>query len=399
METSAQTVFLELLDSSLADAVVRLRVGDREVSAGKDGGLAKREFCIRVHRPRFFREVLCYGNLGLGESFMRGDFEMEKGDLCDFLTALLRNRIDKKVKRTVRLGLKIAAIRLWNALRTRESNVQRHYDIGDDLFEKFLDPTLTYSCGYAHNCDDSLETLQQNKLDRICRKLRLFPGARLLDIGCGFGGLLIYAAEHHGITGTGITISRAHCERGNAEIRRRGLGGRVGLEFREYRQIGAGECYDRIVSVGMMEHVPRSEYDKFFGTIAAALRPRSVGLVHTIGHGGPVNEHDPFIQKYIFPDSNQPRLSEIAASLENCGLAVLDVENMIRHYAHTLVGWLRRFQENRSTLELSRYNAVHQRMWEYYLSCGIAAARASDAAVYQILFHNDCTADIPLQRV
>jgi cyclopropane-fatty-acyl-phospholipid synthase len=397
MSPDPQAAFLQTLDASLSDTIVRFRIGTQELSVGTLSERPTNQFCIRVHRARFFSQVLCYGNLGLGESYMHGDFEMESGRLHDFLTVLLRSRIDERIRKSVRLALKIVAIRLWNGLRTRETNVQRHYDIGDDLFEAFLDPTLTYSCGYANAPDDSLETLQMNKLERICRKLRLCQGVRLLDIGCGFGGLLVFAAERYGITGTGITVSHAHCDRGNAEIRRRGLSDRISLEFREYRQVR--DRYDSIVSVGMMEHVPRSEYDEYFRKIAEALKPGGIGLVHTIGCTASVNEHDPFIQKYIFPDSNQPRLSEIAASMEKAGLAILDVENIIRHYSHTLLGWLRRFQENRSALDSNRYNAVFQRMWEYYLSCGVAAARASDAAVYQVLFHNERSAEIPLKRV
>jgi cyclopropane-fatty-acyl-phospholipid synthase len=397
MTPDPQATFMEMLDASLTDTMVRFRIGAQEVFAGKQNGRPRSEFCIRINRKSFFAQVLCYGNLGLGESYMRGDFEMECGDLFDFLTVLLQSRVDERIRKTARLALKIGVIRVLNALRARETNVQRHYDLGDDLFKAFLDPTLTYSCGYAGAPDDSLETMQLNKLDRICKKLRLCQGARLLDIGCGFGGLLIFAAERYGVTGTGITISRAHCERGNAEISHRGLSDVITIEFREYGQIH--DRYDRIVSVGMMEHVPPSEYDQYFRKIAASLNTSGIGLVHTIGCNASKNEHDPFIQKYIFPGSNQPRLSEIAVSMERCGLAILDVENMIRHYSHTLLGWLRRFRENRSTLDPDRYNGEFMRMWEYYLCCGIAAARASDSAVYQVLFHNDRAAEIPLKRV
>ena len=149
----------------------------------------------------------------------------------------------------------------------------------------------------------------------------------------------------------------------------------------------------------MLEHVPRSEYDLYFRTIAQSLNPGGLGLLHSIGCASSVNQHDPFIQKYIFPDSNQPRLSEIAASLEECGLLILDVENIVRHYALTVLGWLKNFQENRSRLDPNRYDQAFQRMWVYYFSCGIAAARASDAAVYQVLFHNDRAAELPLARI
>jgi cyclopropane-fatty-acyl-phospholipid synthase len=390
----ARSAFLEVLDTGLTGAMVRFRIGNEELPVGRDSAA---EFRIRVHRPRFFTQVLSYGNLGLAESFMHGDFEMESGCLHDFLTVLLRSRIDEAIRKRRKLALKVASIRLWNSFRTRETNVRRHYDLGNDLFESFLDPTLTYSCGYAQTPVDSLEKLQANKLQRICRKLRLQPGNRMLDIGCGFGGLLILAAENFGIEGTGITISRAQHERATAEVERRGLSDRIKIELREYRHIR--KRYDRIASVGMMEHVPRREYDEYFRVIAQALNPGGIGLVHTIGCSQSRNEHDPFIQKYIFPGSNQPRLSEIAKFMEKRGLAILDVENIVRHYSYTMHGWLLRFQQNRSHLDSSRYDAVFQRMWEYYLSCGIAAARATDAAVYQVLFSNDRAADLPLKRV
>lgn len=397
MTSHPQATLLKALDASLVDAVVCFRVDGREIRVGRQSGAQTEHFSIRIHRPRFFAQVLCYGNLGLGEAFMQGDFEMERGCLHDFLTALLRNRIDEKIHRTARLALRVGWIRLWNKFRPRDVNVQRHYDIGDDLFDAFLDSTLTYSCGYLAGTTDSLEQAQLNKMDRICKKLRLQEGERLLDIGCGFGSLLIFAAKHYGITGTGLTISRRHFERGNAEIQRQGLADRIGIELRDYRLIR--NRYQKIVSVGMLEHVSRSEYENYFRKIAAALSPGGMGLLHTIGCTKSENVHDPFIQKYVFPNSNQPRLSEIAVCLERSGLAILDVENIVRHYSYTILGWLARFRANRFTLDVSRYDQVFQRMWEYYLCCGIAAARASDAAVYQVLFHNDRTAEIPLKRV
>jgi len=395
MPAAPQDVFLEMLDATLSDAVIHFRLGDREFTAGKGHGAG--QFCVRVHEPRFFAQAICYGNLGLGESFMNGDFEMEEGCLHDFLTVLLRNRIDEKIRKTSRLAWKLAWIQLRNRFRSRPENVRRHYDIGDDLFEAFLDSTLTYSCGYATTPDDDLEQLQFNKLNRICEKLRLTPGDRLLDIGCGFGGLLMFAAEHYGVCGTGVTVSRRHCERGNTEIARQGFGDRVRIELCDYREIQGR--YGKIVSVGMMEHVSHSEYGAYFRKIAGALIAGGLGLVHTIGCSAAVNEHDPFIQKYVFPGSGQPRLSEIAASIEKNGLALLDVENIVRHYALTVMQWLKQFQQNRAGLDPRRYDPVFQRMWEYYLSCGIAAARASDAAVYQVLFQNDRAGDIPLKRI
>jgi cyclopropane-fatty-acyl-phospholipid synthase len=274
--------------------------------------------------------------------------------------------------------------------------VRRHYDIGEEIFEHFLDNTLTYSCGYAFATSDSLEDLQRNKLDRVCRKLRLDRDHLLLDIGCGFGGLLIFAAREYGARGTGVTLSLLHAESARRRVAEAGLSDRIKIEVGDFRDVTG--LYDRVVSVGMMEHVPRSQYRAFFRTIAHHLTTQGLGLIHVVGCNARRNRHDPFIQKYIFPNSNQPRLSEIAAGLERNGLAILDVENIAQHYAYTAFHWLSRFRSNRSRLTI-RYDEPYLRMWEYFFHCAIAAAFASDSAVYQTLFAADHSARPPLSRV
>jgi cyclopropane-fatty-acyl-phospholipid synthase len=260
----------------------------------------------------------------------------------------------------------------------------------------FLDRSMNYSCGFARSPDDDLEALQRQKMERICRKLRLGPPDHPLDIGCGFGGHLNFAAREYGARGTGITLSRAHADGARRRVAYAGLADRIRIEFGDFRDVKGR--YDRIVSVGMLEHVPRRLYRAYFGTIGRCLAPGGLGLVHVIGCNADRNRHDPFIQKYIFPASNQPRLSEIASGLERSGLAVLDVENIAQHYAYTVQGWLRNFRANRARLS-ARYDETFLRMWEYYFHCGIAAAFASDGAVYQTLFAADRAARPPLARV
>ena len=397
----SQGLFLEILDRGLADAAVRFEVNGSSHIVGRGNGNGngpQPDLTVRVNNPRFFTRALAEGSLGVGECFMDGDFAVvEGGDLSHFLQILLRNRLDKKIKESPWAALRVGLMRLADAFRGKAHNVQRHYDIGDDLFEAFLDSTLTYSCGYASDPNDDLEKLQQNKLERICRKLRLRKGDRLLDIGCGFGGLITHAAKHHGVVATGVTISRRHCALGKERAERAGVGDRVKIEYADFNDV-KGE-FDRVVSVGMMEHVPRREYGRYFAKIAQVLTQDGVGLVHTIGANAVKNEHDPFIQKYIFPSSNQPRLSEIALGLEKHGLAILDVENMIRHYGYTAARWLENFRANRARLDAKRYDESFQRMWEYYLSGAVAAARYSDAALYQVLFAKDYAAPLPLHRV
>jgi cyclopropane-fatty-acyl-phospholipid synthase len=389
--------FLELLDRHL-EGRVSFVVDGAPITVGRGRpGLTGTDAVIKIHDARVFSRVLAAGNLGLGESFMARDFEMAEGALEDFLILLLRSRLDEKIAADPLSALRILGTRVADTLRGKQDNIKRHYDIGDDLFETFLDSTLTYSCGYALSPDDDVERLQFNKLERICQKLRLAPGERLLDIGCGYGGLLTHAAKHHGITGIGITISRHHCDRGNANIAAAGLADKIQIKFEDHLLLGG--TFDKVVSVGMMEHVPRREYRRYFANIARVLEPKGFGLVHTIGCNAAVNHHDPFIQKYIFPGSNQPRLSEIAEQLEISKLPIVDVENMVRHYAITGRRWLEAFRAGADKLDRTKYDDTFRRMWEYYLACGIAGMTASDTALYQVLFTKDYAADLPLARV
>jgi cyclopropane-fatty-acyl-phospholipid synthase len=395
-----RSLFLELLDGRVSGARLELREGDAVTSMGPPNGSDPSPLpvvAVRVHRPRFFARVLAYGNLGLGEAYMDQDFEMESGTLQDFLTILLRSRIDRTVRGNPRYLLRLGAIRLRSRLRPKWRSVRRHYDLGDDLFRAFLDPTLTYSCGYALSEHDSLSDLQLNKLDRILRKLDVQPGDRLLDIGCGYGGLLVYAGQNYGVTGTGVTNSLQHAAGAAAAVAEAGLADRILVHTMDYQEVTG--VYDRVVSVGMMEHVPRREYQRFFQVLSGALAPGGRGLIHTIGCNAARNRHDPFFQKYIFPASNQPRLSEITLHLERRGLPILDVENMVRHYEPTTVAWLRKYQQNCDTLDTNKYDNTFLRMWEYYLCCGIAGAVASGSALYQVLFAKDYTDPIPLHRV
>jgi cyclopropane-fatty-acyl-phospholipid synthase len=396
---NAAKLFIELVDQNVRDARICFRVNGEEIMAGQASGRdeSSTTITVRVNDTRFFSRVLASGNLGMGEAYMNREFEMESGTLQDFLLALLRNRLDQDIRLSPRAAAQVLWLRLVDSLRGKASNVQRHYDRGDDLFRAFLDSNLVYSCGYVKDKSDDLDQLQTNKLDRICQKLRIGAGDRLLDIGCGYGGLLIHAAKYYGATGRGVTLSRRHCEHAHARIAAEGLAGSIDVRYSDFKGI-SGE-YDRIASVGMMEHVPRREYAQYFRTIAQVLRPGGLGLVHSLGANAPHNVHDAFFQKYIFPNSNQPKLSEITDGLEQHRLAILDVENMIRHYGYTVMKWQERFQQNRAELNPERYDDRFVRMWEYYLGCGIAAAFASDSALYQVLFTNDLGFEMPLHRV
>ena len=408
LDSRAARVFRETLDRTL-ESPLRLRMGGREMALGPgrngaspgvaSGAASPPDVVLRVHHPGFFSRVLAEGNLGLGEAWMDGDFSLEAGSLADLLTLLLRSRLDERLRGGWRLALSALPFRLRSLLRGPVADVRRHYDLGDELFECFLDESLTYSCGYVEEPGDGLERMQENKFERLCRKLRLAEGDRLLDVGCGYGGLLIHAARRHGVRALGVTVSRRQFETGRARVEEAGLAGRVRIELLDYRDLAGRGPFDKVVSVGALEHVPRREYGRFVGTIAGLLAGDGLGLVHTIGCNGPENVHDPFIQRHVFPGSGQPRLSEMAGALQRHRLAILDVENTIRHYGPTAEHWLARFRAGRSRLDPSRYDERFARLWEYYLSCAIAAARASDAAVYQVLFARDRAVPMPWRRV
>lgn len=402
---SAGRVFVDLLDRHLTDASVILEFDGQAIVCGArsaQGGPLPGTLTLQVHDRRFFSRLLGEGNLGLGEAFMDGDFTVAGGELHELLTAFLRNRLDQRLRSDPATLARVVALQAANLLRRRQwRHVQRHYDLGPELFASFLEESRVYSCGYAVDPADDLEALQHQKLDRICRKLELRQDELLLDIGCGMGGLLIHAARHFGVRGVGITNSADHARVGNERVAAAGLADRVRIELRDHRTIGSlGDGpYDKIVSVGMLEHLPRREYRRYFDRIAAALTPRGLGLVHAIGTTAPRVAHDPFIQKYIFPGSGQMLLSDVARQLERHQMAIRDVENIVRHYGYTVLRWLERFRRNAAALDPVRYDVIFRRMWEYYFHCGIAGAFASDGAVYQVLFARDYAAPMPLARV
>ena len=387
-------LFLEVLGRAVKRSTLRFSVGEQSYDVGPPG---EPNYELLVKDPSFFGRVLAHGNLGFGEAWMDEHIEMKKGPLHGLLTELAAAKLDHIVKNNPRLLVKMADLRISSVFRGRTGNVRSHYDIGDQLFESFLDETMMYSCGYAKTPDDTLIQLQRQKLQRICQKLRLKEGDRLLDIGCGFGGLLLFAAEHYGVNGFGITNATRHHAVAVERAKKAGLSDRVEFACGDFTTVIG--TFDKIVSVGMLEHVPHTAYKSYFKLIADCLHPDGLGLVHCIGANSYVNEHDPFIQKYIFPGSNQPRLSEMARECERNRLPILDVENIVRHYGFTVERWLENFHANFHTLPQDKYDARFKRMWEYYFRCGIAGARASDAAVYQVLFAKDYAMDLPLARV
>ena len=340
------------------------------------------------------KQVLRKGFFGLGEGYMAGDLEVE-GNLQELL----------------RLGLSIEfdqhSLSFWQKMRfllhnrgTRNTsgrvlkNISRHYDRGDDFYALFLDKTMTYSCGYFNSETDSLEQAQLNKYEHICLKLALQPGEKLVDIGCGWGGMLIYAAQKYGIKGLGNTLSRNQCECAKRKIEELGLQNQIEVVLKDYREI-TGK-FDKFVSIGMFEHVGKAFIPVFMHKVSQLLKKGGIGLLHTIGKNTE-SPGDLWILKYIFPGYYVPSLAEIVREMGRSGFPIMDVENLRFHYGHTLDRWADSYEKNVEKVRCM-FDESFVRMWRLYLHACSAGFKYGSSRLYQILFSNGLNNGLPLTR-
>jgi cyclopropane-fatty-acyl-phospholipid synthase len=324
-------------------------------------------------------------DLAVGEFYMDGLFQVEDGDIYDFLSLCFANlhwRCDHWLwsARTALHGLHRRFGRGGvNSIAGARGNSARHYDLSDELYALFLDEDRQYSCAYYKSPDDTLERAQEQKKTHLAAKLLLQPGQRVLDIGCGWGGFALYLARVADVEVTGLTLSDEQCAYARRRAREAGLQNRVRFEVRDYRL--ARGSYDRIVSVGMFEHVGIAHYREYFEKIRDLLAADGIGLVHTIGGGQ--GGFNPWIDKYIFPGGEIPALSDIVPLLERLGLFITDIEVLRLHYAETLKAWRTRFCANRArALEL--YDERFYRMWEFYLASCEAGFRHAGLVNFQV---------------
>ncbi|AYL63022.1 cyclopropane fatty acyl phospholipid synthase [Citrobacter youngae] len=348
-----------------------------------------RPWDIQLHHAGFFKRVLQQGSLGLGESYMEGWWDCERLDVL--FCKILKAKLDQQMPGNLKDILRIASARLFNLQsRSRAWIVgKEHYDIGNDLFALMLDPHMQYSCGYWKEAT-TLEDAQHAKLKMICEKLQLKPGMRLLDIGCGWGGLAEYAARHYGVAVEGVTISKE--QQKMAQQRCEGLD--VNILLQDYRDLD--KHYDRIVSVGMFEHVGPKNYDTYFSIADRCLKPDGLFLLHTIGSNKKGMSVDPWINKYIFPNGCLPAISHIAEASES-RFVMEDWHNFGSDYDKTLMAWHARF--NQAWPELSsRYSATFRRMFNYYLCACAGAFRARDIELWQVLFSRGVEGGIRVYR-
>lgn len=336
----------------------------------------------QIRDPRFFRRVLHGGSLGLGESYVDGWWDVERLDV--FIERLLRIDVRKWNRASPGLALR----QLLRYLRSRLTNPQRigrartnvahHYDIGNELYEAMLDSRLVYTSGYWRRADD-LERSQEEKLELVCEKLRLSPGMRVLDIGCGWGSLGRWAARRHDVEVVGITLSERQLELG----RRRTEGLPVELRLQDYRELEEADDFDRVVSLGMFEHVGPKNYRRFMEVARAVLREDGLFLLDSIGSDRSTRMTEPWLDRYVFPDSTIPSAGQVTGATE--GLFVLeDWHNFGVDYDRTLMAWHANLVESWDDLP-ARYDERFRRLWEYYLLSCAGAFRARRVQQWQLV--------------
>ena len=332
---------------------------------------------ITVHNPEFYRQTWMRRNLGMGEAYMDGWWDCPQLDA--FFFRLLRARVEERLKLSPEIMARTVLQRLINfqSLRRAKEVAIRHYNLGNDLYQAMLDPTLNYSCGYWKGAR-TLAQAQWNKMQLVCAKLMLKPGMRLLDIGCGWGALAIHAARHYGAEVVGITLSEP--QRQFAEDAGRGLP--VSFRLQDYRHLD-DQPFDRVVSIGMFEHVGRKNHGTFLDVVRRMLAEDGIFLLHTIGGEGAQGGCDPWINKYIFPNGELPSLTQISAALRG-RFVMEDWHNFGADYDKTLMAWHANFSAHWPTLQ-QRFDQRFFRMWSYYLLSCAGAFRARDLQLWQIV--------------
>jgi cyclopropane-fatty-acyl-phospholipid synthase len=287
-------------------------------------------------------------------------------------------------------GLLTGRVKQWaHQRRSNKANIQHHYDVSDAFYRLWLDSRMVYSCAYFRTEDDSLDDAQAQKLDHICRKLRLRPGERFLDIGCGWGGLLFWAATHYGVDATGITLSQNQYDHVRAEIDARGLAGKVRVDLVDYLNLPYGVHYDKIASVGMFEHVGVKRFPLYFAKIEKLLRPGGLVLNHGITHNplgtrGLGSGIGDFVEEYVFPGGELTHVSKVIESMAACGLEAIDAEALREHYARTLWHWTERLEANAQAAR-SEVGEERYRVWRIYMAGSAHAFDRGWLSLWQVL--------------
>ena len=339
---------------------------------------------IKLLDKKLHYKLLIRPDLYFGEAYMDGDVIIENGTLSDFLELALmnfgRNELNIWSYLINRLRGTYRYLTNFNFIKKSKKNVSHHYDISDDLYNLFLDPKRQYSCAYFKDENDTLEKAQNNKIQHLIKKLNIRSNQKVLDIGCGWGSLAIDIAMTANCEVTGITLSENQLNYCNKKAKELNLENQLSFKLMDYRELN--EKFDRIISVGMFEHVGRKFYKKFFTQINNLLKDNGVCITHTIGSVNPPRDPHPWITKYIFPGGYTPSLSEVTIPIEKSGLIVSDIEVLRMHYSYTLRHWKENCIQNKDKI-IQMFDERFFRMWEFYLAGCEMAFKWGDQVVYQ----------------
>ena len=385
-----------LIDKLLQQGHLTLVTPDGKRSTYGPGGGPS--LTVRVTDRKTLFDIARNPRLAAGEAYMDGRLIIEDGTILDLMRLLVgANRWEDK---TPGRGALNKGKKTWKALFRRNPakasrrNVAHHYDIGNDLYRLFLDKDLQYSCAYFTDPANGLEQAQSDKKAHIAAKLYLKPGQRVLDIGCGWGGTALYLNRIADVDVLGVTLSEEQLKVARQRAEEAGVSDRVTFELVDYRSVEGR--FDRIVSIGMFEHVGAAHYDEFFAKCRSLLTDDGVMLLHTIGKFGKASTPDPFTDKYIFPGYHLPSLSQMSAASEKARLIASDVETLRLHYAYTLSAWLERTEAAKDKI-VAMYDERFFRMWQFYLAGGIVGFESGTMCNYQIQYIRDRNA-VPITR-
>jgi len=351
---------------------------------------------LRLRTPKTIWAIAKNVDLGAGEAYVNGDIEME-GDLADFVALGAANgeQLASLVPDVLRKSLSVKLPKR-DSKSKQAANVRHHYDLGNDFYRLWLDRSMTYSCAYFRTPGDSLEQAQRQKVEHILRKLDITPGMTLLDIGSGWGELILAAAKQHGAKAHGITLSTEQLRHTRERIAAEGLTDRVSVELLHYDDLPARESYDRVVSVGMYEHVGVGNHAAYMAAVDRVLKPRGVSLLHTITQTveRPIA---PWTDRYIFPGGHLPTVESILSLLAPRDFHAVDYESLRRHYARTLQEWWERFERSRDQVR-EMYDERFVRMWRLYLRGAFAAFSWGKLDLAQILWTKGLSDAVPMTR-
>ncbi|GHA57678.1 cyclopropane-fatty-acyl-phospholipid synthase [Amylibacter ulvae] len=395
-------LFKQMLGKMIQHGQLEVHLADGQKCAFGDG--SGKVVTLTFHDPALPRKIIQNPDLAVGEAYTDGRLTIANDDLYGFVALAIRN-IARNSGRFANstiwwqrplVGLRKSLRRLEqrNILGRAQENVAHHYDLSEDLYRLFLDEDLQYSCGYFKTPDDSLELAQVQKKAHIAAKLELSPEQRVLDIGCGWGGMALTLARDYGVNVVGVTLSREQHRVACQRAKDMGLDGQVEFRLMDYRDLD--EPFDRIVSVGMFEHVGVPHYPEYFAKIRKLLVSDGVALIHTIGRAGPPNATSKWILKYIFPGGYVPAMSEALTAIENENMLTADIEIWRLHYAETIRHWRARFEANIDAAT-NMYDTDFCRMWRYYLAVSEASFRNDRQVVFQFQLTKDLNS-LPITR-